>query len=461
MNSEPIDNQSDEFVPFPVDCLPGPLCEFVTAGAKAIGCDPAFIALPVLSVCGAAIGNAARIKVKSSWLPPPLIWTAIVGDSGTRKTPAFRLAVKPVRDRQDESLAAHADVEREYQRKLAIHKKALSKWEKEDGNGDPPEKPEEPVIPRCVIGGVTLEALVSLLAGNPRGLLLADDELNNWLSSFGQYKSGAGDSAQWLSTHSAESVTVDRKTATRFISVPNAAVSITGGIQPAIFRKAMVSEHRASGLLARFLLSSPRRTARVWTDDDIDPSIYDRYAGIVNRLYDLPMVIEPDGKAQPNFVELTSESRSAYVEFYNRNGRESAAMTGDLAAAWSKIEEYALRLALVFHLVRVVAGDATLADKGVIDPQTTTAAIRLVEWFKHETKRVYAMLAGAENESTHAKIVDWIKKEGRSVTARELQKGMRGIRDTEEATTILQSLVESGVLKSKDTGRTKLFSLMG
>jgi hypothetical protein len=36
----------EQFRPFPVDALPEPVREFVAAGAKAIGCDPSFLALP-------------------------------------------------------------------------------------------------------------------------------------------------------------------------------------------------------------------------------------------------------------------------------------------------------------------------------------------------------------------------------------------------------------------------------
>ena len=88
----------DKYEPFPVDALPNPLRLFVSAGAKAIGCDSSFIALPTLSACGAAIGNTARLEMKGGWLAPPIIWTVVVGESGTAKTPAFRLAMKPVRE---------------------------------------------------------------------------------------------------------------------------------------------------------------------------------------------------------------------------------------------------------------------------------------------------------------------------------------------------------------------------
>ena len=78
-DSPPLDAMT-QLQPFPVGALPEPLAKFVKAGATAIGCDPSFIALPMISVCGAAIGNAARVLIKGGWIAPPIIWTCIVGD---------------------------------------------------------------------------------------------------------------------------------------------------------------------------------------------------------------------------------------------------------------------------------------------------------------------------------------------------------------------------------------------
>ena len=91
-NAEPPPAPS-VFQPFPVGDLPEPLAGFVAAASKAIGCDPTYVALPVLTAFAAAVGNARRLEVKPGWLVPPILWTAVVGESGTSKTPAFQLAL--------------------------------------------------------------------------------------------------------------------------------------------------------------------------------------------------------------------------------------------------------------------------------------------------------------------------------------------------------------------------------
>ena len=378
----------DRFEPFPVDALPEPLRSFVAAGAKAIGCDPSFIALPNLTVCGSAIGNTARLQIKVGWQVPPILWTAVIGESGTAKTPAFRLVMKPVRERQYAALQRHAEADVEHQAATAFYKRSMKQWETQKNSSDaPPRMPDAPHAERVYTEDATIEAIGALLAGNPRGMLLARDELSGWLASFDQYSGGKGgaDSAKWLSMFNAETVTIDRKTGTpKLICVPNAAMSITGGIQPAILKRALGSEHRESGMAARFLMAYPPRSTKRWTEAEIDPEQDARYAEVLNRLYDLPFDADAEGRQCPHVVRLSPEAKARFVEFYEANSRELSEFTGDLAAAWSKLEEAPGRLALVIHFVRWAANDPTLKDQGIVDGASMESAIRLTNWFKGE-----------------------------------------------------------------------------
>ena len=459
-----MSDHTDEFVPFPVDCLPSPLCEFVTAGAKAIGCDPSYIALPVLAVCGAAIGNSARVRVKDGYMALPVIWTAIIGDSGTSKTPALKLALKPVRDRQDDLLAAHVGEMRDYKRKLAIYKKAFRQWEKDEGTGNPPGEPVEPFPAQCVVSDTTIEALTPLLARSVKGQLLACDELAVWIGSLDKYKNGSGDAPQFLQMHSGETLIVNR-VKSGLQSVPNASLSITGGIQPGILKRSMGDCHRDSGMLARFLMCCPPRILQAWNSTGIAPSQEERYAQIVNRLFDLPVIYGDGGKLQPLVVGVGQEVNAAYAKFYDQSAREMLSMSGDLAAAWSKLRDYVWRLCLVIHLVRDASDDESLANQGELDMQTMSAAIRLVEWFKHETKRVYAMLSPAGVSGgglTDEEVLEIVRRKFGSLTAKQLRESSRKAQGKGVAEALLQRQVDAGhgVMEPTGKGDSLRFVLM-
>ncbi|HEX3315444.1 MAG TPA: DUF3987 domain-containing protein, partial [Gemmataceae bacterium] len=80
------------FRPFPLATLPEPIRSYVEAGAASVNCDPSFVALPMLTTLAAAIGNSRRIQLKKGWSEPAIIWTGIIGESGTTKSPAIDLA---------------------------------------------------------------------------------------------------------------------------------------------------------------------------------------------------------------------------------------------------------------------------------------------------------------------------------------------------------------------------------
>jgi hypothetical protein len=72
---------NEKWQPFPVDALPSVLAESISAGAEAIGCDPSFVAMPMLAACAAAVGNARRISLKRTWSEPSVLWCVVIAPS--------------------------------------------------------------------------------------------------------------------------------------------------------------------------------------------------------------------------------------------------------------------------------------------------------------------------------------------------------------------------------------------
>jgi hypothetical protein len=93
--------------PFPTRALPAQLEAFVKEAAAAIGCDESFVALPLLAGLAASAGNTRRVRLKSGWCEPMVLWTAIVAGSGQRKSPPFSLALKPLREIQEAAMKEH------------------------------------------------------------------------------------------------------------------------------------------------------------------------------------------------------------------------------------------------------------------------------------------------------------------------------------------------------------------
>ncbi len=433
------------FSPFPVDVLPEPLGAFVAEAARAIVCDASFVALPLLSGLASAIGNTYRIELKPGWSEPAIVWTAIVGESGTAKSPALELALRPIRKRQHEAMKRHAAELEKHRSALLVYERDVAHWKQSKPCAAPPDKPEAPTAERCWTDDATIESVAVLLHQNPRGLLMARDELAGWFN-FDRYTQGKGaEAAKWLEMFGGRAMQVDRK-GSGTLYIPHASVSIAGGIQPGTLRRALVEEHRDNGLAARLLFAMPPRKPKRWTEAHVNPAIQARVAAVFVWLFDLTPDSDDEGNERPRLVRLSDDGKRAWVAFYNEHAHEQVKLTGEESAAWSKLEGYAARLALLVHMIRRAAGDPTLADRELVDAASIAAGVVLARWFGNEARRVYAILGESEDGRLSRRLVEWIAGQGGGVTVRDVTHGVRAYRgDPDKAERALSDLVEAGV----------------
>lgn len=433
------------FKSFPVNVLPEPIRAYVKDAAKAIGCDASFIALPVLSGLASAIGNSHRISLKRGWSEPAIIWTAIVGESGTAKSPALEFALRPIRKRQHEAMQRHAEAMKEHAEDLMIYERDAAQWKKQSKSDTPaPAKPEAPIAERCWTDDTTTEALAVLLQQNPRGLLMVRDELAGWFN-FDRYVGGkgGGDVAKYLEMFGGRPMIVDRR-GTPLLYVRRAAVSITGGIQPATLRRALGQEHRDNGLAARLLFAMPPRKPKKWTEADLDEKTVLDVDAVFDRLFSKSGEWSQNIDEEPQLVTLSEKGKVVWIDFYNAHATEQANLSGDDAAAWSKLEGYAARFALIIHMTRWASKDASLCNPLIVDEVSISAGVALTRWFGEEAQRVYSILSETDNDRKHRTLIEWIKKKGGSITLRDLQRGPREYRDGKKAETALMELALNG-----------------
>ena len=435
--------------PFPVDALPEPIQGFVAAGAKAIGCDPVMIGLPMLVALGSVIGATRRIRLKRTWTEPAVLWGAVVAESGTSKSPAQGLALGFLRRLQSWKLQEYSGLIEQYERNKVLYEADLKQWQHKGRNAGelPPEKPPEPIMPRYIVNDITIEALADRLKDSPRGLLVDCEEFAAWIGAFDQYRKGrGGDVARWLSIHRAEALTVDRKTGpVKTIFVPRAAVSIVGGIQPRTLSRHLGAEHVENGLLARLLLAAPPRVVKRWSEATVNPQLVQAVERVFGRLLALDFGLDKNDNPVPTDLPLTPDGKAVWVPFYNQHANQQADLTGDLAAAYSKIEAYAARMALVVHLVRWASDDPTLGSPDAIDGQSIGIGTTLAKWFGHEAERLYGMLAETDDDRDRRRLVESVQRKGGSMTPRDLMRSSQRYGTATEAENALANLVRAGI----------------
>jgi hypothetical protein len=308
------------------------------------------------------------------------------------------------------------------------------------------------VLRRVICSDTTIEKLAEILEDNPKGTLVARDELAGWLGSFTRYKGKAGgtDLPNWLEMHRAGTVIVDRKTGERrTLFIQRAAVCVTGGIQPGALARNLTPEFLDSGGAARLLMAMPPKLRKQWSDCEIAPEVEQAYETVLDRLMGLDFASDAEGKPVPHRLRMTPEAKALWVRFYNEWASEQAAAAGALAAAFSKLEAYAARFALLHHVVSRVGPREDDCD--AVEPASIEAGVTLCRWCAGEARRSYATLTESAEERDARRLVEFLQSRGGRATVKELQRSNAHKYPTAtEAEQALEALVSYGWARWQD-----------
>src|SRR5690606_29171875 len=126
--------------------------------AAAVGLEPDFVAVPLLSFGAGTIGTNRRLAVKSDYIVLPVIWTVVVAPSGVGKSPAMAQAQRPV---------------------TTLQKRAFARANTSGGGLREDE--------HLFTTDTTVEAIVKLASAN-RGFVVIHDEIVGWVRSFNAYR---------------------------------------------------------------------------------------------------------------------------------------------------------------------------------------------------------------------------------------------------------------------------------
>jgi hypothetical protein len=451
--SVPAADLPAKWVPFPTGSLPEPYATYVKEVAIARQCDPAAVAMPLLASLAGTIGNARKVQLGSDWLAPSVLWLTMVAPSGAVKSPGFEAAVAPVQEIDNAEWESWRKANVEYQTAQLAYQAELDDWRraKKKTPQDPPVAPLEPILTRVVVEDTTMQALAGILADNPRGLLLARDELSGWVRSFDQFTGSKGaDLSRWLEIYGAKPLRVDRKS-DGHVHVPRAAVSICGTIQTDLLTEVFGHNEQASGLLARFLLAAPPERRRSWSRmRTAQPP--DREA-LRARFRDLGALDLPQEGKPPVILVLSEEASDLYEAWFkSHESRSWNTEAGAWKSALAKLEEVPGRLGLVLAL----AGSTEPAMVKEVDSDAIRRAIEMTSWFVSEGERVYALMTETMSSRLDRELVEWVSQRD-GTTPRDASrylKRYRGPGGSKEAEDDLRRLAVSGRLRAEERPTT-------
>jgi hypothetical protein len=411
-------------MPFPVQVFPKALRQFVEEGARAIGCPPEFLSVPLLVFAGTAIGTSRVLQVKPGWREGPRLYAAIVADPGSKKSPALELILSTFWKQQQRK-------EREYQQ-------ALELYQKEQGV-------KEPCMEQIITTDSTLEALAELLEQNPRGIIFCRDELTGWVRSMNQYKGGRGaDRQAWLSFWSGAKAIVNRKNRKAPLILDKPFVSVFGALPPDMLTELTDERGREDGFIHRILFSYPERITPSWTDASVDSQTLTKIEIVFDRLWDLKPVEDETGKTTPKTVCFTEDGKNRWVDWINGHYAEQEKLNfpDNFLGPWSKMDGYCARLALILHQCRVACNEVESEE---VDEVSVRGAATLIDYFKVHAMRVYAQLRVTPEDKKVILALKWIERHGGRATVRDIMRyGVTGIKTHDESQQLLYLLRERG-----------------
>ena len=187
---------------FPVFLFPPAWRKWTVATAEGAGAPVDYVAMGLLGNVAGVTGCGVFVEVTASWREPVVVWPAAVGAPSMGKTPALAATRRLIDAVESAARDKDAERQREHETKAEAAKLAEEKWREEvaeaaEADKPPPTKPAaadriEPFIPtQMVIEDATIESVVDVVRGNPRGVVLWRDEITGWLKNLGRYNAGS------------------------------------------------------------------------------------------------------------------------------------------------------------------------------------------------------------------------------------------------------------------------------
>jgi hypothetical protein len=431
-----------------------PLVRDLAAGA---GAPAEYVAVSILAVAASLIGAKRSVQpfaTAPQWREPCVLWVAPVGDPSSNKSPAIDAATGPLKGMERE-LAEHHKAGLIGWHTVAERAKAeRAAWQADvkiatkEGVATPcmPDAavdPDEPQRPRLMVGDVTPEAVMEILAGNPNGILHLRDELAGWLMAFDRYSPGGREF--WLEAFGGRHFTVDRKSLKAPLSIQFNGVTVLGGIQPEKLSECLLKT-ADDGLVARFLWAWP------------DPIRYQRPTGVADtalleriyrRLLDLRPARDEEGRAVPIVLMLNDAAGMIFEEWIRDNDTAIGEAAGLYKGFLGKLRGLVLRLSLVVELVAWASGNAP--EPTAIRAETLSSVLGFIEdYAKPSAVRVFgdaALPLSERNAAALARHIIKTKAQRINLRAVRRESGIATLKAAADVEAATEALVEAGWLR--------------
>lgn len=369
---------------FPVEVFPLHIQQIITATNENLNFPIDFIGASLLYAVSVAVGNTHRVEVKKGWLESSVLYLAIVARAGTNKSHPLSFALQPIIEQDKRTYRQYEQQRQQYE--IAVN---LSKKEREQQAIDEPVKP---VWQKFLLSDFTPEALAEVHKFNKRGIGVYVDELAGWFKNFNRYNKGS-EMEFWLSVWSGKPINIDRKTGEP-VFIPLPFISVAGTIQNGILNELAKDSRTQNGFIDRILFVIPDNIQKeYWSETDLSPDVSEIWQSIVSNLLSLSITNDETLNPSPEVLKFTPEAKRLLFEWQKSNTDQSNDAENEaISGIYSKLEMYAIRLALILEMMLYACNES---DKQAVSVKAIQGALKLVEYFKNSAVKVNSILSNA------------------------------------------------------------------
>jgi len=276
----------------------------------------------------------------------------------------------------------------------------------------------------------------------PRGLLLARDELAGWLLGMERYAGGGSDRPFYLEAYGARPYTVERM-GRDAITVEKLSISIIGGIQPDRLHTLLLSTDD-DGLLARIIPIWPDPVPIKMPETSASDEFIQR---VLNRLLNLSMYDDENGILQPTIIHFSEGAKNALNEFRKSVRELENKAEGLILSFLGKLPGIAVRLSLVIQYLDWASEGNSEPDQ--ISSDTLDRAVSLVmNYLLPMAHRAYAEASVPEDLAKALRLVRCIRENSwKTLSTRDvLRRNIRGLSKSADLNLILTQLEDGDVI---------------
>jgi hypothetical protein len=367
-------------IKFPLEIFPNPFQKYILDCAETLGASIDYMGCSLLWCISLITGNSYKVSTKRGWEQSPVLWFALVGDTGVGKTPSINNILRPLKKENGNEIKQYIkDLE-----KFNLYDE-LDKQDK-----DKHEEVGKPVKKQFIIGDATIEALIQLHQQSPNSVGIHKDELAGWIKDFNKYRDGS-DKESFLSIWDGEPTVVNRVKNESNAYLPQPFIPILGGIQPNILDSFYTDDNKDSGFVDRILLSYPDIEIPFYNEKEMDKTVIDWYDNAMTNLYRNSknnIELNENDEIDSKIYELNKESKKEWVRIYNEIVKKERSDDENeyLKSMLPKQKKYIPRFALIIELLQNAVDE--VEPDGYISKKSMLGAEKLSEYFIFMAKKL-------------------------------------------------------------------------